>query len=143
MAVTYINGFTEYGAGRVFYAAFANDAPNYAPYGGVAFPSPGGGQTWGYGKTNTTNLPTPQAYPSSFEAATQKLNIGASDPFDILLPSSAIDINITGVQFLKADNTPVLEVNVLDVANFIYDGEFTILGGSTIDFGTTVDFYTQ
>lgn len=143
MAVIYTNGFTEYGAGRMMNDGFYNGAPNYAPYGGVTFPSPGGGQTWGYGKANTTNLPTPQTYTRTFNNATQTITVGESSAFDILLPSSAININITGVQFLKADNTPVLEVNVLDFANFIYDGEFTILGGSTIDFGTTVDFYTQ
>lgn len=136
MAVTYTNGFTEFGANAVFLGGFSQGAPNYAPFGVRDTVD------WGYGKDNTTNLPTPQEYPVSLTASTQVLNIFASDPFDILL-GGATALQITGVQFLKADNTPVLEVNVLDVADFIYDGEFTILGGSTIDFGTVVDFYTQ
>jgi hypothetical protein len=136
MADMYTNGFTEYGAQRVFLGGFSLGAPNFSPFGERD-------QTaWGYGKTDTTSLPTPQPYPTSLTAATETLNIGASDPFDILL-DGATALQITGVQFLKADNTPVLEVNVLDVADFIYDGEFTILGGSTIDFGTTVDFYDK
>jgi hypothetical protein len=143
MSVTYTNGFTEFGAGRMMNNGFYNPAPNYAPYGTVTFPSPGGTSTWGYGKTITTSLPTPQAYTRTFDNTTQTITVGESSAFDILRPESAISVNIVGVQFLKSDNTPVLEVALLDTAQFIYDGEFTILGGSTIDFGTTVDFYAK
>jgi hypothetical protein len=150
MAVTYVNGFTSDGAQAIFIdEGFAAGAPNYAPYGTVGFPAVGGGQTWGYGKENTTNLPTPQAYTVSsnynINTGNFSLNIGASQAFDILRPSGATTVNILGVQFLTADNTPVLEVAVNDTAQFIYDGEFTILGSSTIDFAVlnTVDFYGE
>jgi hypothetical protein len=141
MAVTFKNGFTQFGAQAVFIdGGFKVGAPNYAPYGARDTVD------WGYGKDSTTNLPTPQAYTvsSNYNINTNNfsLSIGESQAFDILL-GGATALQVVGVQFLKTDNTPVLEVDLTDAADFIYNGEFTILGGSTIDFNTTVDFYTK
>lgn len=142
MAVTYTNGFTENGYVRIIGALFNEQTFKYAPYGAVTFPSPGGTSTWGYGKTNTTNLPTPQTFSKSI-GGSQANFLGDSDPFDIIKPLSALTVNITGVQFLDASNAPLFEVDVNDSAQFIYDGEFTIIGGSSVDFSTNTDFYAQ
>jgi hypothetical protein len=136
---TFTNGFTEYAAGRVF-LDFKTTALNYAPYG-TRFNNIE--QTWGYGKTDTTGLPTPQAHSSSVEAATEKINfLSNSSPFDILL-NDATNIVIYGVQLLDSSNNVLLETPVSSNATFIYDGEFTILSGSAVDFGTNTSFYAK
>ena len=142
MSVTYTNGFTGNGYLRIIDAIFNTTDHTYAPFGAVTFPSPGGTSTWGYGKANTTSLPTPQSFSKSV-GGSQANFLTDSDPFDILKPPSALTVNITGVQFLDASNAPLLEVDVNDTAQFIYDGEFTIISGSSVDFSTNVDFYAQ
>ena len=138
---TFTNGFTVEGASRVF-LEFGVQAPNYSPFGEVTFDA--GDQSWGYGKLNTTNLPTPQAYSYSVDTTNQTINFGQnSSAFDIVLPDNAFSIDITGVQILKTDNTIVAEIPTSSTAAFIYDGEFTILSGSAIDFGTQVSFYAK
>lgn len=135
MAVTYTNGFTTTGSGQIFSNFFNNAAPNYTPYGSRDL------NDWGYGLTDTTSLPTPQTYTFTEENGLVTIS-GDSNPFDILL-NGATAIQITGVQFVNSSNAPLLEVNVNDSADFIYDGEFTIVGSSTIDFSTSVDFYAK
>lgn len=142
MAVTYTNGFTTDGYNRIIGALFNQTNHTYAPYGSVTFPSPGGTSTWGYGKDNTTSLPTPQNFVRTIGGS--QANFGNdSNPFDITRPPTALTVNITGVQFLDASNAPIFEVNVNDTAQFIYDGEFTIIGGSSVDFSTNTDFYAK
>ena len=138
MAVTYTNGFTVYGANALLQLGV--DAPNYAPFGTRLDSTE---QSWGYGKLDTTGLATPQAYSYSVDTTNQTIDFDAnSSAFDIFL-NGATNITIEGVQLLKSDNTVVAEIPTASPAVFIYDGEFTILAGSEIDFGTQVSFYIK
>jgi hypothetical protein len=139
MAVNYTNGFVNSAATAIL-NALETDFGKYSPFGGVTFTA-GGGQTWGYEKQYTTDLPTPQAYNASVtnnvftipnNSGEFQIDIGANQK-----------VTITGVQFLNASNQVGFEVTNTTPADYNFNGVFTILAGSTLTLSGSGTFYDK
>lgn len=136
---TFVNGFSALGASTVI-GHLVTQAPKYVPMGTLQTTGTPEVQTWGIGKQNTSNLPTPQTYTATVNATTQTINIaGDSQPFDITIEQ--LSYTVTGVQIVTSANVPVLEVDLTSSALYPYDGEFTIKGPSSISFASAESFY--
>ena len=139
MAVTYTNGFVNSAATAIL-NALETDFGNYSPFGDVTFIA-GGGQTWGYEKQYTTDLPTPQAYNASVvnnvftipnDSSEFTVDIGANQK-----------VTITGVQFLNPSNEVGFEVTNTSPADYNFNGVFTVLLGSSLTLSKTGTFYDK